>query len=42
MRSPAKPGDRIVVEITGVVRRTGKGGSEKVEIGSVVKNLPLN
>lgn len=42
MRSAAKPGDRIVVEITGVVRRTGKGGSEKVEIGSVVKNLPLN
>ncbi len=42
MRSLAKPGDRIVVEVTGVVRRTSRGGTEKVEIGSVVKNLPLN
>jgi gliding motility-associated protein GldM len=42
MRSSAKPGDRIVIEITGVARKTSRGGSEKVEVGSVVKNLQLN
>jgi gliding motility-associated protein GldM len=41
-RSQAKPGDRIVIEVETVVRKTSRGGSEKVEgLGTIVKTLSL-
>ncbi|MCP3660696.1 MAG: gliding motility protein GldM [Bacteroidetes bacterium] len=38
----AKPGDRIVVEIKEVLRKTTFGEPEKVKLGTVIKTIPLN
>lgn len=41
-RAQSKPGDRYVIEIEGVARKTSRGGTEKVDgLGTIVKTLPL-
>lgn len=40
--SLAKPGDRIVIEIKGVKRRNFRDTEESVNIGTVIKQIPLN
>lgn len=42
MRSSARAGDRILIEVNDVVRVNSKNQSEKVPVGIVIKNLPLN
>ncbi|MDN4166148.1 gliding motility protein GldM [Cytophagales bacterium LB-30] len=41
-QGPAKPGDRIVVEIKDVKRRNYKGSVENVNMGVQIKQIPLN
>ncbi len=38
----AIPGDRLVVEVTELVRYTGDGDIEKIRTGSIVKTIPIN
>lgn len=38
----AKPGDRILIEVKEVQRKTYTGGSEKVKLGTIIMNVPLN
>jgi gliding motility-associated protein GldM len=40
-RSQFRPGDRIVIEIKTVTRRTFKGEDEKVEVKSEIINVPI-
>ncbi len=40
--SQAKPGDRIVIEVKQVRRRTYLGGTEEVKIGTTIMTVPLN
>jgi len=40
-RSQFRPGDRIVVDIKSVTRRTYKGNEEKVDVVSGVLNIPI-
>lgn len=37
----AKPGDRILIEVTQVMRLNFKGKTETVDVGLVLKNIPL-
>jgi len=39
--SKAKPGDRIMIEVKQVMRLNFKGKTEKVNVGLVLKNIPL-
>ena len=41
MRSKAKPGDRILLEVKEVVRINSKKKREKVPVGLVIRNIPL-
>jgi len=41
MRSKAKPGDRILLEVKEVVRINSKKRREKVPVGLVIRNIPL-
>lgn len=38
----AKPGDRIVIEVKGVRRRNFRDTEESVNLGTVIKTIPLN
>jgi gliding motility-associated protein GldM len=40
-RSQFRPGDRLVIEIKNVTRRTYKGQDEKVEVKSEIINVPI-
>ena len=40
-RSQFKAGDRIVIEIKTVIRRTYQGQDEKVEVRNEVHNVPI-
>jgi hypothetical protein len=40
-RAGFRPGDRIVIEIKTVTRRTFKGQEEKVEVRNEVKTVPI-
>jgi len=40
-RAQFRPGDRIVIEIKTVTRRTYKGEDEKVEVKSEIINVPI-
>jgi hypothetical protein len=37
----AKPGDRILIEVKQVQRKTYTGASEKVKLGTIIMNVPL-
>ena len=39
IRSKAKTGDRILVEVKNVIRKNSLGKSEGVNVGLVVKNI---
>ena len=39
--SQAKPGDRIMIEVKKVMRLNFKGQTESVNVGLVLKNIPL-
>jgi hypothetical protein len=41
LRSNARPGDRIMIEVKDVVRRPSRGGTEPVKVGLVIINVPL-
>jgi hypothetical protein len=40
-RSQFRPGDRIIIDIKSVTRRTFQGQDEKVDIRSEVINIPI-
>jgi gliding motility-associated protein GldM len=40
--SVAQPGDRILIDVKKVVRKNYKGDVETVDVGMVIKNIPLN
>ena len=39
LRSRAKPGDRITIEVTSVMRKNSLGKTEKINMGSVIRHL---
>lgn len=41
LRSNARAGDRIMLEVKDVVRRPSRGGTEPVKVGLVIINVPL-
>ncbi len=38
----AEPGDRYIIEVKSVERKNFKGAIEKVEVGYITKQIPLN
>jgi hypothetical protein len=37
----ALPGDRILIEVKKIVRKNFQGVDEEVNMGSIIKNIPL-
>jgi hypothetical protein len=42
MASLAKPGDRLIIDVKEVQRKNYLGNVEEVEMGTVIKTIPLN